>query len=210
MFHAQNRVIGESLGHGYLYNSFIVSEANFLPNDFVLPSVADCDILKNYLSITDIQSAFNQLAENDAAFNYWEPLYPTQNNVSGLTVYGSGTRYLQFQNKRQQYFFRTSDSSKCYILTNSFTGFHEQSVVSELGASVRALYTGVGTPTSVTDNDGNIYDVVQIGTQYWTLQNWKCTTLDNGDPIPNVTNNASWAALTTLGRCAYDNDENNV
>jgi hypothetical protein len=64
--------------------------------------------------------------------------------------------------------------------------------------------------STITDNDGNIYDIVQIGTQYWTVQNWKCTTLDDGTSIPNVTDDTTWAGLTTLARAAYGNDEGNV
>jgi uncharacterized protein (TIGR02145 family) len=46
----------------------------------------------------------------------------------------------------------------------------------------------------ITDIDGNIYTSVVIGTQRWLEQNLKVTKYRNGDPITNITNNATWAA----------------
>ena len=59
---------------------------------------------------------------------------------------------------------------------------------------------------TVTDYDGNIYDTVIIGSQVWLKQNLKVTHYNNGDPIPNVTDNITWASTTTGARCYYDND----
>ena len=41
--------------------------------------------------------------------------------------------------------------------------------------------------TPLEDYDGNLYSVVRIGDQLWTVENWKCTHYDDGEPIPNVT-----------------------
>lgn len=65
----------------------------------------------------------------------------------------------------------------------------------------------------VTDNDGNVYQTVIIGTQVWMMENLRGTHYRNGDPIPIVTDNTEWADLgtgETGGSCAYDNDVNNV
>lgn len=58
----------------------------------------------------------------------------------------------------------------------------------------------------VTDYDGNVYDTVIIGTQVWMKQNLKVTHYNNGNPIPVVTDSATWANLTTGSRCYYNND----
>ena len=58
----------------------------------------------------------------------------------------------------------------------------------------------------VTDYDGNIYDTVHIGAQIWLKQNLKTTNYNNGIPIPNVSNAAIWAGLSTGARCYYNND----
>jgi len=43
-------------------------------------------------------------------------------------------------------------------------------------------------------------------TQRWMVQNLDVTTYRNGDPIPKVTDNATWAALSTGAYCYYNND----
>ncbi len=66
-----------------------------------------------------------------------------------------------------------------------------------------------GSSTSVTDIDGNTYKIVTIGTQVWMAENLKTTRYRNGDPIPNVSDGASWIKLTTGALCNCDNDANN-
>lgn len=57
----------------------------------------------------------------------------------------------------------------------------------------------------VTDIDGNTYDTVVIGNQEWTVQNFKCTKLNDGTSISLVTT-ADWSGLTTPAYCYYNND----
>ena len=63
---------------------------------------------------------------------------------------------------------------------------------------------------TVTDIDGNVYPVVEIDGVEWMAENLKVTTFRNGDPIPNVTANADWAALETGAYAAYNNNEGHV
>jgi len=58
---------------------------------------------------------------------------------------------------------------------------------------------------TVTDFDGNVYNTVVIGSLIWTKENLKVTHYRNGDPIPNVTDNAAWAALSSGAYCSYNN-----
>lgn len=58
----------------------------------------------------------------------------------------------------------------------------------------------------VTDIEGNVYPVVQIGNQCWTAENLKTTQYNDGTLIPNETNNQLWADLTTPAWCYYDNN----
>ena len=64
------------------------------------------------------------------------------------------------------------------------------------------------TPTgSVTDVEGNVYPTIVIGKQEWMVLNLKTTTYNDGTPIPNVTDAATWANLDLSGAYAwYDND----
>jgi uncharacterized protein (TIGR02145 family) len=57
----------------------------------------------------------------------------------------------------------------------------------------------------VVDIDGNVYTEIRIGTQIWTVENLRVTKYCNGDVIPEVTVNATWAGLTTGARCWYNN-----
>lgn len=59
---------------------------------------------------------------------------------------------------------------------------------------------------TVTDIDGNVYNTVTIGTQTWMVDNLKTSKYRNGEPIPNVTENAAWSNLTTGAWCNYNND----
>ena len=73
-----------------------------------------------------------------------------------------------------------------------------------MGASVRLVRTATANEQDlgdgaivekVTDNDGNVYHCVKIGTQVWTVQNLATTT----DALGN--------AITCY---SYDNDDNNA
>ena len=59
-------------------------------------------------------------------------------------------------------------------------------------------------------NDGTVYQTICIGTQEWLAENLRETKYRNGDIIPEVTDNAEWASLTTGALCAYDNDWSNA
>jgi uncharacterized protein (TIGR02145 family) len=59
--------------------------------------------------------------------------------------------------------------------------------------------------SNVTDIDGNQYDVVRIGTQFWTVQNLRTTRYNDGTPIALVTDNTEWSRLSTGAYCFYTN-----
>lgn len=57
-----------------------------------------------------------------------------------------------------------------------------------------------------TDIDGAARDTIRIGTQVWRSINLNLSRYRNGDKIPQVTDPAEWAALTTGAWCYYNND----
>ena len=59
---------------------------------------------------------------------------------------------------------------------------------------------------AVNDFDGNLYRTVKIGTQVWLKENFKGTHFANGDPIPNITDQAQWEAATSPAYCYYNNN----
>jgi uncharacterized protein (TIGR02145 family) len=62
----------------------------------------------------------------------------------------------------------------------------------------------------VMDVDNNVYDLVKIGTQVWSVQNLATTRYNDGTAIALVTDNAAWEALETPAYCNYNNDADNV
>lgn len=63
--------------------------------------------------------------------------------------------------------------------------------------------------TEITDIEGNVYGTIKVENQLWMAGSLKTTKFNDGTPIPLVTDNNSWAKLTTPAYCWYDNDENN-
>ena len=62
---------------------------------------------------------------------------------------------------------------------------------------------------SLTDQDGNIYRTVQIGTQTWMAENLNVATFRNGDPIPEAKTSEKWEKAGIEGKpawCYYNNN----
>ncbi|MCK4358753.1 MAG: fibrobacter succinogenes major paralogous domain-containing protein [Candidatus Cloacimonetes bacterium] len=86
---------------------------------------------------------------------------------------------------------------------------HDDHSNSTIGDIWEFTTTSGGTST-VTDIDGNIYQIIKIGDQWWLAENLRVTHYRNGDPIPEVTDNSAWVGLTTGAYCNYDNDDGYV
>ena len=71
---------------------------------------------------------------------------------------------------------------------------------------VKPIFNPNLTYGTVSDDDGNAYKTIQIGTQIWMAENLKTTKYRNGEPISNVPDGTVWSALTTGAYCWHDND----
>lgn len=58
---------------------------------------------------------------------------------------------------------------------------------------------------SMTDQEGNSYKTVKIGTQTWMAENLWTTKYRNGDPIPLISENQAWQDATVGAYCNYNN-----
>jgi uncharacterized protein (TIGR02145 family) len=65
---------------------------------------------------------------------------------------------------------------------------------------------------TMTDQEGNTYKTITIGTQTWMAENLRTTTYRDGSSIPEVPDDKKWADLTTGAQCINQNasDKNTV
>ena len=62
---------------------------------------------------------------------------------------------------------------------------------------------------TMTDQQGNVYKTIVIGTQEWMAENLKTSIYQNGEPISNVTDLNQWDGLTAGAWTYYNNDSQN-
>lgn len=139
------------------------------------------------------------------------------NNSSGFSARPAGYRsfegvYWGFTNlgfwwTKTEY---TYDRSWKRDMSDSFVQVDRAYDSNKLGMSVRFLldmtfYSQSNPPPShITDYDGNVYEIIVIGNQHWAKTNLKVLHYRNGDLIPNVSDNSTWAHLSS-GACCYPN-----
>lgn len=61
-------------------------------------------------------------------------------------------------------------------------------------------------PATVNDTDGNIYNVVQIGSQCWMKKNLRTKHNNNGTPIASGLTNTAWGNASYPACAEYNND----
>lgn len=63
---------------------------------------------------------------------------------------------------------------------------------------------------TMTDQQGNTYKTITIGTQVWMAENLKTAIYRNGDPVLVVTDDNQWVLKTSGAMCDYDNESDYV
>ena len=71
---------------------------------------------------------------------------------------------------------------------------------------LNSKFEALTEPTTVTDQDGNVYTYVTLGTQIWTTSNLATTKYNDGTPILNLTGTTDWSGDTTGAYCWYNNN----
>ncbi|MBD3333686.1 hypothetical protein GF356_12625, partial [candidate division GN15 bacterium] len=119
---------------------------------------------------------------------------------------------------------KTTDGSGTGSFTSSLTGLTANTPYYVRAYATNSAGTGYGEERSfttesqggpdstgtVTDIDGNVYQTIKIGDQWWMAENLKVTHYRNGDPIPHVTDYGTWSGLSTGAYCEYDNNPSHV
>ncbi len=62
---------------------------------------------------------------------------------------------------------------------------------------------------TLTDVEGNTYQTIRIGKQWWMAENLRTTRFRDGESIARVTDGEVWGALKSPAYCWYDNDIGN-
>ncbi|MBN2104641.1 hypothetical protein JW835_11430, partial [bacterium] len=107
---------------------------------------------------------------------------------------------------------KTNDDTGAGTFTSDIAGLIPETTYYVRAYATNIAGTGYGSAKSfttrgtVTDIDGNVYQTVKIGNQWWMAANLKATHYRNGDEIPNVTGAVDWKNLTTGAYCNYDNN----
>jgi len=69
------------------------------------------------------------------------------------------------------------------------------------------IYCSAVFAQTVLDIDSNGYRIQALGSQVWLAENLRVTRLNDGTPIPLVTDSTEWDSLTTMGYCWYNNND---
>jgi uncharacterized protein (TIGR02145 family) len=198
--------------YGRLYNWHAVGDSrNIAPTGWHVPTDAEWQTLVDYLGGSSVAGG----KMKEAGTTHWLSPNTGATNESGFSGLPGGGR----------------SSNGPYDYVGYYACFWSSTEGSSSGAWCRYLYCGNSVVTrlnddkhlgfsvrcvkdaeenTVTDIDGNVYQTVTIGPQVWMAENLKVTHYRNGDAIPNVTDNATWAGLSTGAYCEYNNDINYV
>ncbi len=108
---------------------------------------------------------------------------------------------------------KTTDGTTTGSFGSTMTGLDMGTTYYVRAYATNSVGTGYGDQlmfsSKVSDIDGNMYDVVTIGTQVWMVENLRTSTLNTGVSIPNVTDNTAWTLLSTMAYSWYNNDISN-
>ena len=107
---------------------------------------------------------------------------------------------------------KTNDGTGAGTFPSLITGLSANTTYYVRAYAINAVGTAYGEekhfstdPLTVSDNDGNTYGVIRIGTQVWMQENLKTTKFNDNSPIELVTGNSAWSNLTSDGYCWYEN-----
>jgi uncharacterized protein (TIGR02145 family) len=184
-------------------------------NTFALNTTPNCSFTRNTIANpssngTSVISSFNScsissvgtLTAGVAASGVTQTInvtvatigtYSFSSTANGVTFSATGT------------FTTTGAQNVILIASGTPTTFGTNTFI--LNTTPNCSFNLTTTPnTSVIDIDGNIYETVEICGQTWLKSNLNVSHYRNGDPIPQVTDSATWSTLTTGAWCYYNND----
>jgi uncharacterized protein (TIGR02145 family) len=209
-------LIGSSnVKYGRLYNWYAANNALFTPVGWHVPTTDELETLLG--NVINDYGLYASLFEEGN--EYWD-INQTGDNFSGFSARGNGQRNIYsigndgFYGIKQFATIMSISTNSGHNLSLLLVADDESPAVNAssffIGTAIRLIKDNNTLVDGIKDYDDNVYNAIKIGDQVWLQQNWACTKLRDGTPIANITDGATWDALTTGAYCAYDNDESNV
>jgi len=136
----------------------------------------------------------------------------------GATVSARGVIWSTSQNPTVALSTKTSNSTGTGAFTSNITNLTANTTYYVRAYATNSTGTAYGnevsfktsavvtTNSGVTDLCGKSYKEIIIGNQTWISENLSTCKYRNGDPIPHVKDDATWASLTTGAYCYFNND----
>jgi len=124
----------------------------------------------------------------------------------GATITAKGVCWSTSPNPTIALTTKTNDGSDSSNFSSTISGLSPVTTYYIRAYATNSVGTAYGqelTFTTLPLSNGN------IGTQIWSVINLDVTTYRDGTPIPQVTDPAQWANLTTGAWCYYNNDPAN-
>jgi len=218
-------MFSSTIKYGALYNWYAVDNAAGIStgvDGWAVPTDVELQALSTYLG-GDVVSG-GKLKEMGLA--HWLTPNTGATNDVNFNARGAGyreddgTAYGLLQVQAAYWSSDQVDADAANILLMIYASTHAglAQTGKEGGFSVRLIRPATVTEQTWADgtycksyvgNDYRVYKTVKIGTQVWLAENLAETKYADGTDIPNVTDNALWAADTVGAMCYYDNDYSN-
>jgi len=149
------------------------------PSDLSAIAISDSEIELSWTDNTTYESGFR--IERDAGSGFSE-IGTVSSDVTEFT--DSGLIYGQSYNYR----------------VAAFTTMNTSDYSNEVSVTIDG---------PVTDIDGNVYEVVTIGSQVWMAENLKVTHYRDGTAISHLASDGDWTTTSSGAYCFYDNNSSN-
>lgn len=207
------------INYGLLYNWYAISDSrNIAPVGWHVPTSTEWNVLINHLGGQTVAAGHMK----QTGLNHWLSQSTGCDNSSGLSLIGSGYRKPESALENQ---FEGLNISFLYACYNQYdensvwyvSGNHESDAIFMSAyldkfwlTSIRLIKDDSVNDNYMTDNNGNIYPTIKIGTQVWTASNLITTRYRNNDVIPEAIYGSGWESLITGALSAYMDNWNNV
>jgi uncharacterized protein (TIGR02145 family) len=199
----------------YLYNFWVGDDVrNIAPPGWHMLTKTDLDAL--YLTVDpDGTQSSNDAGKKlkETGNVHWDVWNSAGTDEFGFTLLPCGYRESDgaFWNKRLGGYLWSNTEYEYSALSGYYTYAsygadilaYDYVYYKKRGYSIRFIKDDSTDPGTMTDNDGNVYPTVKIGSQVLMAVNFRGRKFRNGDLIPIVKYAEAWAGMTSAAMCEY-------